>query len=63
MLAEGERDDGSYLPICGPGQGSALGWFGFAAGADHLLLQLIHDDFTFQVLQEKRTLRTKGRLP
>lgn len=55
MPAEGEGDDGSYLPICRPGQGSALGWFGFAAGADHLLLQLIHDDFTFQVLQEKRT--------
>ena len=52
MAGQGEGD-GFYLPVCGPGQGSALGWFGFAAGADHLLLQLVHDDFAFQVLQEK----------
>lgn len=67
MAGQGEGD-GFYLPICRPGQGSALGWFSFAAGADHLLLQLVHDDFAFQVLQEKDdddegTRSPAGRLP
>lgn len=66
MPGQGEGD-GFYLSICGPGQGSALGWFSFAAGADHFLLQLVHDDFAFQVLQEKEehegTRGPAGKLP
>lgn len=39
-----------YLPICRPRQRGTLGRLSFAAGADHLLLQLIHNNFAFQVL-------------
>lgn len=53
-----------YLPIRGPGQRSALGGLSFAAGADHLLLQLVHDDFPFQILcrARKKSVREPGGL-
>lgn len=61
MQGQGQGD-GFYLPICRPGQGRALGRLRFAAGADHLLLELIHDDFPFQILQEERG-RNEGSWP
>lgn len=58
----GSREGSCYLPIRGPGQRSALGGLSFAAGADHLLLQLVHDDFPFQILcrARKKSVREPG---
>lgn len=60
----GSREGSCYLPIRGPGQRSALGGLSFAAGADHLLLQLVHDDFPFQILcrARKKSVREPGGL-
>lgn len=56
----GSREGSCYLPIRGPGQRSALGGLSFAAGADHLLLQLVHDDFPFQILCRARKKKRQG---
>lgn len=44
----------SYLPISRPGQWGALRRFCLAAGGDHFLFELIHNDFTFQILWENK---------
>lgn len=41
----------TYLSVSRPRQAVALGWLSLAAGADHLLSQLIHNDLALQILQ------------